>query len=78
MRARGSSWDGTSPQCAWNSAPIEGTDILRSVAAVGRELRFLLDVKLLQNPTTLNQGHSGMYDYLWRVLNNSQYATSIL
>ena len=29
---------------AWNNAPIDGTDILRSVTAIDRELRFLLDV----------------------------------
>ena len=49
---------------AWNSAPIYGTNFLRSVAAVGQGSCFPLDVKLLQTPTTLNQGNSGIYDYL--------------
>ena len=31
---------------AWNSSPINGTDILRSVPAIGRELRFPLDIDL--------------------------------
>ena len=65
-------------QCACNSAQIDSTDILRSVTAVGQELRFSLDIKILQTPTTLNQANSGMYDYLRHVLNNSKFATSIL
>ena len=65
-------------QYAWNSTPIYGIDILRSVAAVGRELYFSLDVELLQTPTTLDQGNSGLYEYLWHVSNNSQFATSII
>ena len=63
---------------AWNSAPINDTDIIRSVAAVIQELRSPLDVKILQIPTTLNQGNSGLYEYLWHVSNNSQFTTSIL
>ena len=31
---------------AWNSAPIDDTDILRSIPAIGRELHFPLDVNL--------------------------------
>ena len=65
-------------QSTCNSAPIYGTDILRSVAAVGQEFRFTLDVKILQAPTTLNQGNCSMYEYLRHVSNNSQFLTSIL
>ena len=32
-------------QFAWNSAPIDGTDAVRSLAAVGREFRYPLDVQ---------------------------------
>ena len=65
-------------QYACNSAPIDGTDILRSVAAVGRKFRFLLNVELLQTLTTLNQGNYSMYEYLWHIFNNSQFSSSIL
>ena len=34
----------------WNSSPIDGTNILRSVPAIGRELRFLLDIHLSALP----------------------------
>ena len=40
-------------QYAQNSAPIDDTDVMRRVSAVGREFRFTLDTELL--PTlTLN------------------------
>ena len=39
---------------------------------------FPLYFELLQIITTLNQGNSSMYEYLWHVLNNSQFTTSIL
>ena len=58
-------------QYACNRAPIDGKYIIRSVAAVGHELHFPLDVKLLQTATTLNQGNFGLYEYLRHVLNNS-------
>ena len=31
---------------AWNSDPINGYSILRSTVAIGRELRFLIDINL--------------------------------
>ena len=37
-------------QYAWNSAPIDNTDITRSMAAIGRDFRFPLDVSLLPTP----------------------------
>ena len=35
---------------AWNSSPIDRTDILRSVPAIGRKLRFTLDVDVSALP----------------------------
>ena len=61
-----------------NSDPIDGTDIIRIIASVSGELRFLLDFKLLKNRTTLNQGKYGLCEYTQNVLNNSQFATSII
>ena len=37
-------------QYAWNSAPIDDTDIARSMAAVGRDFKFPLDVELSAMP----------------------------
>ena len=35
---------------AWNSVPFDGTDILRSIPAIGRELKFLLYINLNAMP----------------------------
>ena len=35
---------------AWNSAPIDGTGIIRSVPAIGRALHFPLDINLNAAP----------------------------
>ena len=37
-------------QYAWNSAPIDDTDIPRCVAAVRRHFQFLVDVQLNKTP----------------------------
>ena len=62
-------------QYACNSTPVDGTYIIISVPAVGHEFHFPLEIKLLWTATTLNQGNSGLYEYLWHMLNNSQFAT---
>ena len=35
---------------AWNSAPIDDTDILRSTVDIGREFRFPIDIDLFALP----------------------------
>ena len=35
---------------AWNSAPIDRTNILRGTVAVGREFQFLIDINLFALP----------------------------
>ena len=35
---------------AWNAIPLDGTDIIRSVTAIGRTLRFSLDIDLVNIP----------------------------
>ena len=42
---------------AWNKVPIDGTDILRSIPTISRELHFLLGISLNNLPTlTQNNG----------------------
>lgn len=65
-------------QYAWNSAPIDGTDIVRSMAAVGRDFRFPLDVKLSELPQPNDPANNALYNYLRDVSNDSTFATSVL
>ena len=51
-------------QYAWNSAPIDNTDIPRCVATIRREFRSPLDIKLLDQPSIHNKEHSALFHYL--------------
>ena len=65
-------------QYGWNSAPIDDTDIPRSIAAVGRHFKFPMDVKLAGSPTLNSENNSALYKYLRDVSNDSAFATSVL
>ena len=49
---------------AWNSAPIDGTDILRSISAIGRELHFPIDINLSALPKLAHNNGQAALDYL--------------
>ena len=49
---------------AWNASPIDGTDIARSVPAIGRELRFPLDISLADIPTPIDNPGESVAAYL--------------
>ena len=55
---------GISAGYAWNSAPIDGTDIIRSIPAIGRELRFPLDITLTALPTLTSNRANYVVEYL--------------
>ena len=57
-------------QYAWNSAPIDDTDISRSMAAVGRDFKFPMDVELSAMPTINDNKNSALYKYLRDVSND--------
>ena len=65
-------------QYAWNSAPIDGTDVVRSLAAVGRVFRFPLDVDLSPTPTLNDTTNSNLFSYLRESSDESQFALSIV
>ena len=68
-------------QCAayaWNSSCIDGTEIIRSVAAVGREFKFPLDLSLHDPPSPVRGDVSAVHSFLRLAQSNSTFATSIL
>ena len=54
---------GVAAGCAWNSSPTDGTDILRSVPALGRELRSLLDIDLSALPPIVSNNADSVVSY---------------
>ncbi|GFH46278.1 hypothetical protein CTEN210_02752 [Chaetoceros tenuissimus] len=64
-------------QYAWNSAPVHGTDISRSLIAIGRDLMFPLDMELRPLPSLNESNQSELYEYLRSMSNNSKFATEV-
>ena len=45
---------------AWNASPVDGMDIVRSSAAMGREFPFPIDLELGPNPTIREEGQGAI------------------
>ena len=65
-------------QYAWNSAPINATDIPRSLAAIGREFRFPLDVEISPTSQINAKDDGALFQYLRKVSNDSVFSLSVL
>ena len=63
---------------AWNSSPIDGTDILRSIPAIGRELHFPLDINLSALPKLVHNSGQSALDYLKLTDSSRHFSSSIL
>lgn len=62
----------------WNSAPNDGTDIIRSIPTIGRELRFMLDIELQDLATLTANNANSTLEYLLLNHTDRSFATSIL
>ena len=62
----------------WNSAPIDGTDIIRSVPAIGQALNFPLDINLNAVPKLIQNNAQATLDYLDFTNTHRHFASSIL
>lgn len=65
-------------QYGWNSAPIDNTDVPRSLPAVGREFGFLLDIDLRPIPNMNDQTNTELYNYLRNVSSQSKFAEEVI
>ena len=63
---------------AWNSSPIDGTDIIRSVPAVGRPFRFPFDLSLSPTPTPTSNQASDVHAFLRLSSPTTQFAERVL
>ena len=70
--------DGIAAGYAWNSAPIDGTDILRSIPAIGRELHFPIDINLSTLPKFAHYSGQAALDYLKLTDSSCHFSSSIL
>jgi hypothetical protein len=63
---------------AWNSSSIDGTDIVRSVPAVGRPFRFPFDLSLWPTPTRTSNQASDVHAFLRIAAPTTQFAEQVL
>ena len=63
---------------AWNSAPIDGTDILRSTVAIDREFRFSIDIDLSALPQLTQNNAQSAVDFLRPTDSNRRLSSSVL
>ena len=63
---------------AWNASPIDNTDIVRSVPAIGRELKFPLDISLADIPAPIDSASVTVADYLRNVRHDATFSRELL
>ena len=63
---------------SWNRVPIDGTDIIRSVPAIGRSLIFPLDINLIVVPKLIQNNAQATLEYLNFTNSHRHFASSIL
>ena len=63
---------------AWNSAPIDGTDLVRSYIVCGRVFRFPVDIHLAALPAPCDDAALSVQRYLTNSDGNSQLSRRIL
>ena len=65
-------------QYAWNSSPINYTDIPCCVSAVDRNFKFPINVDLSVFIQLKDTSNSALYQYLRNVSNDSHFSASVL
>lgn len=63
---------------AWNASPIDNTDIVRNVPAIGRKVKFPLDISLANIPAPFDIASTKVAEYLCNVENNSTFSRELL
>ena len=58
---------------AWNAMPIDGTDIVRSIPAIGRPLRFPMDIVIADLPIPINDAAQATVRYLQDISSDSRF-----
>ena len=63
---------------AWNAMPIDGTDIISSVPAIERPLKFPMDVALAALPTPINDVAKAMISYIRLISKDARFAQELV
>ena len=63
---------------AWSSAPIDGTNILRRIVAIGREFRFSIDIDLSALPKLTQNNVQSAVEFLRLTNSNRRFSSYLL
>jgi len=63
---------------AWNASVIDGTDIVRSIPAIGRVLKFPLDIIESEIPTSIDDSSASIVKYMQYLGNDVSYSRQLL
>ena len=63
---------------AWNTSHIDDTDIMQSVPAIGWELKFPLDIDLVELPSVIDNASDSVSSYLRYINNDVEFLRVIL
>ena len=58
---------------AWNSSPIDSTEIVRNMPAIGRELKFPMDVHIAKITIVIDSTSKSVVTYLRHIQNDVQF-----
>ena len=57
---------------------VDSTDICRSIPAVGRPLRFPIDIIIAKLPSSINNAARTTVQYLQNIISDSQFARDLV
>lgn len=58
---------------AWNAMPIDGTDIRRSIPAIGRSLKFPMDITIVELPSPIDDATNATVRYICSICSDSRF-----
>ena len=62
---------------AWNSMPVDGTDIIRSIPAIGRPFRFPMDVAIAPFPPLITDAANSTVQYIRSISKDAFFAREL-
>ena len=63
---------------AWNAMPTDGTDIGRSVSAIGRPLQFPMDIAMAEIPDPIDDAGRATVRYMRNISHDARFAKDIV
>ena len=63
---------------AWNSMPVDGKDIIRNIPAIGRPLRFPIDIILSCLPVPIDDDGKATVSYIRKINKDARFTSKLV